>query len=1306
MAASSKFDLPSDSPDGSTYMNGQRGSYGAALLERVGSFREGTENRVSSLLPSVSRSASTISQGGTNNLVQSLLSDLKPVVLEPRLPRAGGLKRGISSILGVSPEDSVLASVSTKPLPSSSVEELKRMKGNLNEGFVKARERAKAFNDAVCRIDKYHHTRSKKRSRAAISSNGRSNALFPGASMVKVGPQSHISTTTGPQKIEEKVKAAVPNRRVRTSIVDARMDTRANGIARPSGIPDTDKEMFKLVNGGLAPSEDKSQALTSEVDGSEKPRLKKRRSLIKSDVSGSAVMTRSLDSDRETKRVIQPKLGTDVRPRLSNTHGFRSGPVSGSIRVGKADITSQQNNLGVRPSPKSDQDNSSLPNDRRDRLIGLEKEGAILKAGNKQNGSEENPAGGLLTRLNTSVRAPRSNSGSLSRASPNPHRVLANPDDWENSQFANKVNGFGGTINRKCSSSQSASLPIPQSFGQRPQKMSRVARRSNLPLVSNHDELTISDTIENSSINEDGLGVVRHLSSNTSLVKLKVDRISQATLLENEDSGVIETKPKDKIRKCNEIEEKTTQSLQKTASLILPPRKNKVTIEDDIGDGVRRQGRVGRGCAPASSVLPATFEKLDNNSTLKQTRSARIGSEKIESKQGRPVFKKSSERKCHTRVKHSVNNACLDSAGESDDDHEELLAAANAALNTRHACTGSFWKQFEPIFGLLSAEDIAYLTQQIHLVDDETSASRPSIYVGNNGQSLKDDCGYVSQPSQPALGCLDDFVPISNGTIFTSCEKYIKVTSQIKQDEPLLEQLVSGNGSPRGISMCQALLSAIIEEEEVENFYHATSTADEYSYADAYRDRLEVRSCTFYDELPHDKFECSNGLPESNTGPRSRLGNSLDDIFPEHPMAPGVACTEFHYNQMSISDRILLELSEIGLHPEPMPDLALTEEDIDDDINKLQEMLHMQVLKKKSLLLNLEKVVMEAKEGQERKLVHIALDKLVELAYDKYMACFGPNASSGKHVNKNTKLAAMALVKRTLARCEKFEKTGISCFNKPAFRDIFLSISSHNAETESMDAALDGEAAKRLASTQNLERATDLSISLESQPAERLNMHDKVSNTPQPINQLSEYGKDEVWLNGAKRREVLLEDVVGNSSNSFRSSAGLESSLARGTKGKRSGRDRGGKGSNKDTTSRNGTLKARPSLSNVKGERKNKAKLKQKTTQLSASHNGLVSSSTERPDTMLSSSGPKSHGKLDENVLLLDSVGRQKTSDEIEATELNNLQIPELDVDDFGGQGQDIGSWFSIVDDEALQDIDCMGLEIPMDDLSEVNMMI
>ncbi|KAM0953197.1 hypothetical protein DsansV1_C02g0021501 [Dioscorea sansibarensis] len=1318
MAASSKFDL--SSPDGPTYLNGQRGSYGAISLERTGSFCEGSGNRLSSLLPSMSRSSSTLSQSDMSNMFQSLFSDLRTVFLDQRFLRTLEIRKGLSSILGLSPEDPVPPTINTKPLPPSSLEELRRMRANLSEGSIKARERAKAFAEAVSKLEEYCPNLSKKRPRGEISSSDRSNSLFPVANMPKVGPQTHMNVNSlelGPQKMEERAKATVANRRVRTSMMEGRMDARANGIARSSGLSDKDKEIYKLVNGGSTPSEEKVRALTSSVEGWEKPKLKKKRSVIKSDVSASAVITRPLDSDREPKRGTQQKLGNDARPRLSNTHGFRSGPVNGTIGSGKSDLASPQNSLGMRPSPRNDQDNSSLSNDRRDRALGLDKEGSMLKAANKQNGREENLAGSPtpLTKLNASVRAPRSNPGSLARASPNTHRISANTDDWDHSQTTNKVNGFNRGINRKCSSSQLASSPVAQLVGQRPQKMSRVARRSNLsPLTSSHDEFTLPETVETASINADGLGAARHLSSNTQ-IKLKADQTLPASLLENKDPGVTESKSRDKTRKCSEIEEKSVQSIQKVTTLILPSRKNKVAAEEDTGDGVRRQGRIGRGYATTTSIMHATFEKLDNASTIKQMRSARAGSEKIESKPGRPPSKKLSERRGYTRPRHSVTNACLESAGESDDDHEELSAAANAAVNTMRACPNSFWKQIEPIFRFLSAEDITYLNQQIHLMDE----SCVNTCADAGGQNMKDNFGYVST-SAPGNRDADH---VSNGTGLTSCESQKQITSHIKQDEPLLEQLVRGSGTQSGISICQALLSAIIEEEEIEKFYYGSSKCEEYSYEDAYgvkhdidtqlnpngfhfpgnfqttegtHNGAKIHCWKYHDELLENNFENNNGLLEGNAGATPRHGNSLDEFFPNRSMT---SCTDFEYNQMSINDRILLELSEIGLHPEPVPDLTQSEEeDIADGINNLEEKLLEQVKKIKSLLLKLEKTVKEAREDQDRKLECIAMDMLVGLAYNKYMACWGPNATGSKSMNKSMKHATLAFVKRTLAKCQKFVKTGSSCFNEPAFKDIFLSISSCSAVKEGMDMAVDGEASKKLTSSQHSENTiSDLSPGLASQVGQRLDTHEKYSNSFRPLSQSSEQpnGREEPWLNKVKRRELLLDDVVGSAGAALRPPSGLGSSLSSGTKGKRSGRDRDGRGQNKDNASRVSTVKiGRPSLSNVKGERKNKTKPKQKLTQLSASVNGLLSRTTEP-----SESGPKLKGTTVKDDLALppESAGVQ---------DLCNLQLPELDVGDFGGQGQDIGSWLNIDDDDVLQDHDFMGLEIPMDDLSEVNMML
>ncbi|CAD6228259.1 unnamed protein product [Miscanthus lutarioriparius] len=48
--------------------------------------------------------------------------------------------------------------------------------------------------------------------------------------------------------------------------------------------------------------------------------------------------------------------------------------------------------------------------------------------------------------------------------------------------------------------------------------------------------------------------------------------------------------------------------------------------------------------------------------------------------------------------------------------------------------------------------------------------------------------------------------------------------------------------------------------------------------------------------------------------------------------------------------------------------------------------------------------------------------------------------------------------------------------------------------------------------------------------------------------------------------------------------------------------------------------------------------------------------------------------------------------------DLSNLELPGMDVD-FGG-------WLNLDDDDGLQGLDLMGLEIPMDDINEINLMI
>ncbi|RRT42634.1 hypothetical protein BHE74_00005500 [Ensete ventricosum] len=196
-----------------------------------------------------------------------------------------------------------------------------------------------------------------------------------------------------------------------------------------------------------------------------------------------------------------------------------------------------------------------------------------------------------------------------------------------------------------------------------------------------------------------------------------------------------------------------------------------------------------------------------------------------------------------------------------------------------------------------------------------------------------------------------------------------------------------------------------------------------------------------------------------------------------------------------------------------------------------------------------------------------------------------------------------------------------------------------------------------------------------------------------------------------RKKEVLLDDVTGAAS---RASSTPTHTLPSSAKWKKTERDRD---QNKDTLGRSSTAKAgRPSLSSGRGERKTKTKPKQKIAQLSTSGNGL-GRVTEAANFM----SPALHEpfdtvnniitKIDQEIELQSSSAiAHDSSKEIDDAIFTNLplhgidSIDELDVaEGLGGQGQDIGSWLN-VDEDALQDHDLVGLEIPMDDLSDLKL--
>ncbi|XP_047979311.1 uncharacterized protein LOC125221228 [Salvia hispanica] len=162
------------------------------------------------------------------------------------------------------------------------------------------------------------------------------------------------------------------------------------------------------------------------------------------------------------------------------------------------------------------------------------------------------------------------------------------------------------------------------------------------------------------------------------------------------------------------------------------------------------------------------------------------------------------------------------------------------------------------------------------------------------------------------------------------------------------------------------------------------------------------------------------------------------------------------------------------------------------------------------------------------------------------------------------------------------------------------------------------------------------------------------------------------------KKELSLYDVGGSV---FRASSGL--GMSGGAKGKRSERDR--------DSSKNGRL----SMGGAKGERKTKTKPKQKTAQLSMSgvnkinETGSEVANNRRKDVRFMSSGNA-------------PPEPSKDAADFSALPLDNIDgIEELGVDGDTGAPQDLNSWFNFeVDGEEHDDV--VGLEIPMDDLSDL----
>lgn len=255
-----------------------------------------------------------------------------------------------------------------------------------------------------------------------------------------------------------------------------------------------------------------------------------------------------------------------------------------------------------------------------------------------------------MTTKAKAARAPRT--GSVS-TNPSAHAARASypPDSRDRgTSTVAKVQQSTGLSNRKRPApSRSSSPPVTQWVGQRPQKMARVARRLNGPAGAPPPRDGTSSASESHAARDaslvgtrpsntliPGSGVQRRaagpLAQPVMQSKPRSDRVlPSAGVSESDDSDEENGKLKDKGRKHGDWEEKSSSGPQKMGTVAMPAKKSRVAPKEEIGDGIRRQGRSGRGpSTPRTGVRCAPSDKADGSGNAKQLRSARVAIEKTD----------------------------------------------------------------------------------------------------------------------------------------------------------------------------------------------------------------------------------------------------------------------------------------------------------------------------------------------------------------------------------------------------------------------------------------------------------------------------------------------------------------------------------------------------------------------------------------------------------------------------------------------------------------------------------------------------
>uniref|UniRef100_A0A2P2MTC5 Uncharacterized protein LOC105112968 isoform X3 n=1 Tax=Rhizophora mucronata TaxID=61149 RepID=A0A2P2MTC5_RHIMU len=896
-------------------------------------------------------------------------------------------------------------------------------------------------------------------------------------------------------------------------------------------------------------------------------------------------------------------------------------------------------------------------------------------------------------------RGPRTGSILLLDSSLKAHPTSTSIQGLEQPANLNKVPVLGVAENQKHQTPAGSPHAITQWVGQRPHKNARTRRANVVAPVSGHDKgqsssqcFSASDLgVQTSCVGTNRSVIASTLENNAPKVKREVESVpSSFGLSESEESGAGENKTKDKVTDSSEV---TLTASQKPGSFLLAGRKSKLNT-NEIGDGVRRQGRSGRDSSLSRPGVPPAREKLENLPMTKPLPSGKPASDRNKSKTGRPPSKKLKDQRALACVGPMVNGSSSDLAGESDD-REELFMAANSARNANNvACCGPFWKKMEPIFASISLEDMSYLKQQLSVAEELDECLSQMVGIGCSvlavlaHKGLPGSCGErpKDNPNQESIKIASFSRRVDKGKLDSCAPLYQRVLSALIEEDETEEFYIHGQGKNISLhyasddSHCSSCNLIDLEpkygdriESEVEskeNFQtQKNSSLDRISGDNNIVACNNIRNPS----MPSSLHSTEQWLVDDDDSSHSDILHaseifSNDLILPQmRDSAVPAFSSDNQYQLMSLEDRLLLELHSIGLCPETLPDLAEGDELISQDIMELKEGLYQQVGQKRRKLVEIDKALQKGIQEERRNPEKVAMDQLVEMAYRKRLACRGSSNTKGM-VRKVSKQVALTFVKRTLDRCRKFEDIGSSCFSDPALQNAIFCSRLCNNDAKSTDCVGSGTASNTCNEVTN--HCTEARGS--GAVSSTLERHDSLSDN----------------ISKGKRREVLIDDVIGSASS--RVTTTLDSTVLSGVKCKRSDRDRD---QNKDNLRSNGIMGGGRSLEGIRSERKTKPKPKQKSSHVSSSRNGLHGSS----NGVANASNNVDRGARSTSLSNI-------PNDVSKVDDFSNLRLPELDTTELG-EPQDLASWLNI-DEDGLHDHDFIGLDIPMDDLSKLNMLM